>query len=208
MSSRRLLLAGAATITVALSACSSGSNASPANHSASATAPTTTAPASTVPPSTTTTVDPGSLPQTTQLPSSDDPLFRARVANLWQAITTGNVALAAPAFFPLSAYIQVKAISDPTHDYQTRLIANYDQDILTLHSELGSQASSAVLTGVTVPNAAVWVVPGVEDNRGSYWRVYGTELSYQVNGQTGSFEIHSMISWRGEWYVVHLGPIR
>jgi hypothetical protein len=30
---------------------------------------------------------------------------------------------------------------------------------------------------------------------------------YQLDGQTRSFGIASLISWRGEWYVVHLGAI-
>jgi len=54
----------------------------------------------------------------------------------------------------------------------------------------------------------VWVQPGEESNKGSYWRVYGTTMQYEVDGQTGSFPVTSLISWRGEWYVVHLGAIR
>jgi hypothetical protein len=108
----------------------------------------------------------------------------------------------------MSAYIQVKGISDPVHDYQTRLIANFDQDVEALHAALGGSAGSATLTGVTVPDAAQWIVPGVEYNKGSYWRVYGTNVSYTAGGQSRSFPITSMISWRGEWYVVHLGAIR
>jgi hypothetical protein len=38
--------------------------------------------------------------------------------------------------------------------------------------------------------------------------VYGTAVTYVAGGQSRTFEIHSLISWRGEWYVVHLGAIR
>jgi hypothetical protein len=33
-------------------------------------------------------------------------------------------------------------------------------------------------------------------------------MQYELDGQTGSFPVTSLISWRGEWYVVHLGAIR
>ena len=69
-------------------------------------------------------------------------------------------------------------------------------------------AASARFTGVTVPDAAQWILPGVEYNKGSYWRVYGSTLNYAAGGRSGSFTIASMISWRGQWYVVHLASIR
>jgi hypothetical protein len=155
-----------------------------------------------------TTIDPGVLAQTTQLPTATDPQFQARVGDLWRAVVDGNPAEALPFFFPLNAYIQVKGIANPVGDYQTRLIPNFEQDVQSLHAGLGAAAPSAAYTGVFVPNAAEWIVPGVEYNKGSYWRVYGTTVTYALDGQTRSFPVTSMISWRGEWYVVHLGAIR
>lgn len=188
------------------------------------TLPSTTAPSTTTrpagatsttgaPSSTTTTTaaaaDPGALPQTDERPSSSSAAFTAGVGNLWEAIRQDKPELGLPFFFPKSAYLQVKAISDPAGDYQNRLIANFDDDVHSLHSQLGSDAASAKLVGITVPDdQAVWVQPGEESNKLSYWRVYGTTLQYEVNGQTGSFPVTSLISWRGEWYVVHLGAIR
>ena len=174
--------------------------------------PVTTLPVTTLP-ATTTTVDPGTLPQTAALPSAGDPAFQSRIGELWNAIVDGNPAEAMGAFFPLSAYVQVKAISDPVHDYQSRLIADYSRDIESLHTAVfpgggGSGGSGVSFVSVNVPPAAQWIVPGVEYNKGSYWRVYGTTVTYLAGGQRRSFEIHSLISWRGEWYVVHLGVIR
>jgi hypothetical protein len=103
----------------------------------------------------------------------------------------------------------VKAIADPATDYQQRLIANYEQDIHTLHAQLGADAAGARFDGIDVPDAqAVLVQPGEESNRLSYWRVYGTALHYTEDGQARSFPVTSLISWRGQWYVVHLGQIR
>ena len=184
-----------------VSSCGSGRAGAPVATSAN---PTSTLPAA-LPTSTSTTADPGTLPQTAQLPSPTDPAFQQRISDLWSAILSGEPAKALPAFFPLGAYIQVKAISDPEHDYQTRLIADFERDIMSLHAQVGP---SATFGSVSVPGTARWIVPGVEYNKGSYWRVYGTRVTYDVSGQARSFIIASMISWRGEWYVVHLLSIR
>ena len=57
---------------------------------------------------------------------------------------------------------------------------------------------------IDVPDgAATWVLPGAEYNKGSYWRVYGTVVHYTVGGRAATFPVQSLISWRGQWYVVH-----
>ena len=178
---------------------------------------TTVAPAPTLPPTTAaapTTVPSGNgdaagaLPQTHVLPSAGDPQFLARMGTLCSAIGTGDPSQAQDAFFPLGAYIQVKGISDPVHDYQTRLIADYDQDIDYLHAYVASAVEPGALAYVHVPDAAEWILPGVEYNKGSYYRVFGTVLGCSIGGQLHTFDVASLISWRGEWYVVHLRSIR
>lgn len=186
---------------------SSGS-AEPATRRVLPTTTTSTAPTTAA--STTTTVpDPGLLPQTRDFPPSNGPLVDAGVQGLWQAIVTDNPSAGMPFFFPLSAYLQVKAISNPALDWQNRLVANYQQDIHHLHSLLGSGAAQAQLVSFDIPSSrAEWIVPGVEYNKIGYWRVYGSTIHYQLDGQSGSFTVTSLISWRGVWYVVHLGTIR
>lgn len=161
------------------------------------------------PTTTSTTVDPGALPQTDERPSASGPTFTSGVDDLWEAIRQDQPALGLPFFFPERAYLQVKAIGDPAGDYQQRLIANFQEDVHTLHAQLGPHAADAEFVGIDVPDdQAVLVQPGEEYNRLSYWRVYGTALRYMVDGRAGSFPVTSMISWRGQWYVVHLGVIR
>ena len=193
------------------------------------TAPPTTAPAATTPTATasaatsakvptattakgaptTTTVDPGTLPQTDEKPTATGAEFDAHVDALWQAIVRDDPSLALPFFFPKTAYLQVKDIQDPAGDYQSRLIANYEDDVHALHAQLGDAASRAQLVGMSVPNdQAQWITPGTEYNKGSYWRVYGSTLNSTVDGQSRSFPVTSLISWRGQWYVVHLGEVR
>jgi hypothetical protein len=146
----------------------------------------------------------GRLPQTQATPATAATAFRQRIDLLWQAVVTGRPAPALGAFFPLTAYRQVKAISDPDHDWQTRLVALFDADIGAVHDSLGPDPK---LVGADVPAGAQWVPPGAEYNKGSYWRVYGTRVRYTSQGRQRSFGVCSMISWRGQWFVVHLGPI-
>ncbi len=114
-------------------------------HRANAAVVTTT----TAPAATTTTVaagaDPGALPQTDERPTASGATFTAGVDGLWEAIRQDKPELAMPFFFPKSAYLQVKAISDPAGDYQNRLIANYEEDIHTLHAQLGANAATREL---------------------------------------------------------------
>ena len=169
---------------------------------------TTLAPTTTVAPTTTTTVDPASLPQTEDRPATTGALFQEHVADLWRAIVTDDPAVAMPFFFPLGAYLQFKSISNPEADWRNRLVAQYELDIHAYHALLGANASVAQFAGFDVPDTAVWVPPGAEYNKGSYWRVYDSQLRYTVDGQARSFVVKSMISWWGEWYVVHLVAIK
>jgi hypothetical protein len=168
-------------------------------------APTTT---TTTFPTTTTTVTAGTLPQTDVLPSSTTVEFLSEMSSLWHAIASNTVAGATFAFFPKSAYLQLKEIGNPSTDYEYRLIHDYDLDIKAAATLLGSDASTATFIGVNVPTQyAHWVNPGVCENGIGYYEVANSRLIYQVRGQIKSFGIASLISWRGMWYVVHLGGI-
>jgi hypothetical protein len=158
-------------------------------------------------PTTTTTVDPATLPQTNDLPQPSSPELDARATALWRAIVADDPAPAMPFFFPLGAYLQVKDIRDPASDWQQRLVGAYERDIHDAHATLGAAAATATFDGISVPEGAQWVDPGGEYNKIGYWRVYGTRLSYTADGRPGSFTIASMISWRGQWYVVHFARI-
>lgn len=213
-----VLAAAAALLTSACGGSSGGTGATAAAASQSpATAAASASPAATTPggsaasatasASPTPTIDPGTLPQTHAMPAATDPVFAAGVQDLWRAIVDDDPAEAQPFFFPKTAYIQVKAIKNAASDYQNRLIAYYDLDIHAAHKLLGADAKDAQFVSVTVPaKAAVWITPGVEQNKLSYYRVYGTRLTYTVGGRTKSIGLFSLISWRGVWYIVHLGP--
>lgn len=149
--------------------------------------------------------DPGALPQTKDKPLTTTAAFDARSKALWEAIVSDDPDKALPFFFPVKAYEQVKAIDNPASDWRRRLVGAYKRDIHALHKRLGEHASEAKLVRLDLPeDRAKWVEPGDEYNKLGYYRVYGTRIVYDVGGKERSFEISSLISWRGEWYVVHL----
>lgn len=155
-----------------------------------------------------TTTDPGALPQTDQLPTSDTPAFAAEMDALWQGVVQGSVQAAMPSFFPEKAYVQVKAIADPESDFESRLVGEFGLDLAAAHGLLGADPSSARLVGVDVPaQYAHWVTPGTCYNRVGYFEVPNSRVVYSEDGTTRSFGIASLISWRGVWYVVHLGAV-
>ncbi|HEX7662992.1 MAG TPA: hypothetical protein VF407_00700 [Polyangiaceae bacterium] len=151
--------------------------------------------------------DPGLLPQTNDRPSADTAQFMARMQALWAAIVSDDVDKAMPAFFPETAYEQTKAIAHPESDWKRRLVRNFKRDIHALHVEVASTGvgTSARLVRIDLPDKrAGWVQPGDEGNKLGYFRVYGTKIVWSAEGQEHESPITSLISWRGEWYVVHL----
>jgi len=219
-----LVLAGvlAGVISLLAAGCgSSGSAASPAGMQRPATATATASPAAPSPsaaspsavvrtgqPTVVPVPPPGALHQTRTMPSAGTRVFRAEMTDLWAAVVTGRARLAAQAFFPLTAYTQVKAIADPAADWRSRLFGDFRLDVAAAHHFLGAGARHATLVRVIVPSAeAAWIDPGVCYNAVGYWHVSGARLVYRQHGQVRSIGIASLISWRGRWYVVHFGAV-
>jgi hypothetical protein len=146
-----------------------------------------------------------SLPQTSALPRTDDTAFGNAVHDVWLAVTTGDPDDALPAFFPEQAYQQVKAIADPAADWDGRLWYDFTLDLAAAHKLVPRDAT---LVKVIVPAQYVqWVGIGACYNNVGYWHVPGARVVYRAGGVTRSFGIASFISWRGDWYLVHLGAV-
>lgn len=153
-------------------------------------------------------VDPATLPQTHDMPAPTGAV-ELRAAALWDAIVKDDPDRAMPFFFPKGAYEQTKAIVNPAADWKHRLVGNYVRDVHALHKKLGNKVEKAQFVGLEVPTEnAHWVPPGDEGNKTGYFRVYGARLRYEIDGSARAFDISSMISWRGEWYVVHLSGFK
>jgi hypothetical protein len=177
-----------------------------ADATTTTTSTTTSTSTTLAPPATTTTTIPvGDLPQTHALPPAVTRGLTKRMRALVAAVATGNPRLGYAAFFPLAAYLQTKDGWNNTLDWHDRLLGHFDEDVAALHASLGPNASKAKLAGYAVDDAAaVWVLPGEEENKGPYWRVYDTTVAYKIGDRRGYFTVTTMISWRGQWYLVHL----
>jgi hypothetical protein len=150
----------------------------------------------------------GSLAQTSAFPSSHSATFKELMASLWSGIEQNSIGTALPAFFPRGAYVQLKAIPSAGSDWSGRLVHDYALDIAAAHALLGSGAAHAQLVSVSAPSGyGHWVRPGVCYNDVGYYELPNARVVYRKNGELRSFGIASMISWRGVWYVVHLGAI-
>jgi hypothetical protein len=125
---------------------------------------------------------------------------------LAESILTGDAERAKSTFFPLVAYTQVKDVQKPERDYRLRLLAHFERDVREYRQALGPDAARAEFVGVDVPEErAQWMKPGKEGNRVGYFRVLRSQLRFRLpSGKERKLELTSMISWRGEWYVVHL----
>jgi hypothetical protein len=146
------------------------------------------------------------LPQTEARPSVEDALFDSRMRLLFSAIVADDPEIARPFFFPLPAYEKVKAIADPKRDWNRRLWKLFVRDIHEYHRELGDDPSQAKLERFELRERDVqWVKPHREGNAIGYWRVRRSKLHVTTAaGQSKRLDLTAMISWRGQWHVVHL----
>jgi len=205
-----VVAAGVLSVAVAVGVGGCGGQA-PA--SSQRTLPTTTTSTSTTvppPPATTTTVDPGLLPQTSDEPSFGAPL-KATMDTLWGAIVADSPDQATSVFFPRTAYDKMKTglLPNPDADYSSRLLAFFRLDIAAYHQLLTSTGDASTTTLVSVsaqPSYAAYIGPGHCENLIGYWHEPGVRIVYQQGSVVRSFAVDSLISWRGVWYVVHLGP--
>ena len=149
---------------------------------------------------------PGSMPQTQAFPSSSSPAFQREMAALFAGIKQDSLSEALVGFFPEAAYLRIKRLSSPRVDYEDRLLVEFQLDVAAAHRALGSDAGAAQFVRVMVPNdEASWIGPGQCHNSTGYFHVPGARLVYTERGHEHSIGIASMISWRGQWYVVHFG---
>jgi hypothetical protein len=144
-------------------------------------------------------------PQTTAFPKTSSTAFRNATHDIWLALATGNADYAKPAFFPEKAYEQIKAIANPASDWTNRLWYDFTLDMAAAHKLV---KPGATLVKFEVPTQyAQWVSPGACYNSAGYWHVPGARVVYRQDGTTLSFGIASFISWRGDWYLIHLGAL-
>jgi hypothetical protein len=146
------------------------------------------------------------LPQTEDEPDVASPVFQLRLSKLFQAIVLDDADLARSFFFPLPAYEKVKAIAKPGRDWEKRLWKLFKRDVHDYHEQLGADPDQAELLGFEPRSERKkWMKPHTEGNAIGYFRMTRNTLRVRdARGKELALEITAVISWRGEWYVVHL----
>lgn len=146
------------------------------------------------------------LPQTEDRPSTDSPAFKRRMELLWQAIALDDPQIAEGVFFPVSSYELVKDIENAKADWKSRLFKAFGRNVHEYHKKLGDDAKAARFLGVEIDEPRVkWMKRGSEGNKLGYFRVTRSRIRYaDAAGKEHKLELTSLISWRGEWFVVHL----
>lgn len=145
-------------------------------------------------------------PQTRDRPKASSPDLALRARALFDAIAKDEPAVAMPFFFPKEAYAQTKAVPNPTRDWQERLVRAFERDIHALHRRVHTDAK---YIGLDIPeDRGRWVEPEEEYNRIGYYRVFGSRIRYEQEGRERFIDLKSLISWRGEWYIVHLSGFK
>ena len=149
------------------------------------------------------------LPQTRDVPQITSSWFKQSGPALFEAIVKDEMEIALSFFFPREAYAQVKDIPEPEKDWDSRLKASFRKDVHRYHRALGKFRSETKFVEIRVAEElSKWILPGKEVNKVGYYRVLRSVIVYRDREQRlRELALQSMISWRGEWYVVHLAPL-
>ncbi len=156
---------------------------------------------------TTTTTDPGELPQTNQKPSLSSKSLALRMQELYTGIASDSITTALGSYLTLDSYRQIKGLSNNSFDYANRLLQHFALDVEAAHALFASQGQTTYVGFRADASYANWVLPNTCYNKLGYWHLPGVRLLYKVGGITRSIGVISLISYRGEYYVVHLGAI-
>lgn len=145
------------------------------------------------------------LPQTEDKPSFDSAAWKRRAELLFEAIQKDDPDIAARVFFPKEAYMQVKDIPKPEGDWKARLMKAFARDIHEYHKAMKKPEDAKFVGYKADMKHAKWMPPRGEGNKVGYYRITHTKLQYKnADGKDREMDVTSLISWRGEWFVVHL----
>lgn len=147
------------------------------------------------------------LPQTDKetKPSFDSPAWQKRARLLFEAIQKDDPEIAARVFFPKEAYVQVKDIPKPEADWKSRLMRAFKRDIHEYHKAMKKPEAAEYVGYKADMKHAKWMPERGEGNKVGYYRITHTKLQYKnADGKNRELDVTSLISWRGEWFLVHL----
>lgn len=128
--------------------------------------------------------------------------LQARAKALFEAIVKDEPALGDPFWFPKEPFIPLKDVKNPGK-YWDNLHAAYAADIHKVHKKRKSW-EGAKFKSFEIGSTPKWVPPGDEANKVGYHRSFRGKLRYELEGETYTIEVHTVISWQARWYITHL----
>ena len=123
-----------------------------------------------------------------------------RARRLLDAIVHNDPVRAADFFFPLEAFVKVKAMGAAV-TYWQRLMDRYAVDIHGLHSAVPADAA---FDHLEIVRRGGFVLPGEEGNHLPYHAARHNRLHFTSAAGAGSIEVRVLITWGDRWYITHL----
>lgn len=140
------------------------------------------------------------------LPPTEGPELQDRAKSLLEAVIHDEPQLGDPFWFPKEPFIPLKDVKGPDK-YWEQLHRSYGSDIHAIHKKRKSW-TGVVFEKFEIGSKPKWVKPGEEANKIGYHRSFRGKLHYTVDGQSESFEVRTVITWQGRWYITHLSKFK
>lgn len=140
------------------------------------------------------------------LPPLESEELTLRAKQLFEAIVHDDPARGESFWFPKEPFIPLKDVKGPDK-YWNNLHATYARDIHALHRKRKSW-DGATFVGFKVGSTPKWVPPGDEANKIGYYRSFRGKLTYRIDDKNSTIDVHTIISWQGEWFITHLSKFK
>jgi len=140
------------------------------------------------------------------LPALESEGLTLRAKKLFDAIVHDDPALGESFWFPKEPFIPLKDVKGPDK-YWNNLHATYGRDIHALHRKRKSW-EGATFVGFKMGSTPKWVPPGDEANKIGYYRSFRGKLTYRIDDKNATLDVHTIISWQGEWFITHLSKFK
>jgi hypothetical protein len=140
------------------------------------------------------------------LPPTEGPELQDRAKSLLEAVIHDEPQLGDSFWFPKEPFIPLKDVKGPDK-YWEQLHRSYGSDIHAIHKKRKSW-TGVVFEKFEIGSKPKWVKPGEEANKIGYHRSFRGKLHYTVDGQSESFEVRTIITWQGRWFITHLSKVK
>lgn len=140
------------------------------------------------------------------LPPTEGPELQERAKALLDAVIHDEPQLGDSFWFPKEPFIPLKDVKGPDK-YWEQLHRTFAGDIHKLHKKRKSW-DGVVFEKFEIGSKPKWVKPGEEANKIGYHRSFSGHLFYTADGKSDSFEVRTVITWQGRWFITHLSKFK